>query len=1263
MVNGQADQVRINEFMALNSVTLADVDGEFSDWIEIYNDGDLDLSLEGWSLTDSPDVPRRWLFPEVTLEAGGYLVVFASGKDRQVAGQELHTNFKLSGEGEYLALSDAGGSAVSLFEPGFPPQETDVSFGYFNGSYTSFLQPTPGLENQPGGVVVPDPRFTVTHGIYSEPFDVEIMCDLGGTEIMYTTDGSTPGPGRGVPYTAPIRIDSTSILRAVAILDGSEMSATVTSTYLFLEDVIHQPNDPEGYPAEWGPYTAIEGTAIADYEMDPELMQDSAFAATVIEGLKSIPTMSLVTDIGYLFSHSTDPDTGGIYIYTGPPLDRVVDGLGKGWERPASIEYFDAEGVESFQVNCGVRLQGGHSRRPEKSPKHSFRLVFRSEYGPSRLDFPIFQDEGAVTRFNTLILRAGFGLSWIHHSHYERQQAQYQRDIFTKDTQRAMGHPSSRSEYVHLYINGMYWGVYAPSERMDSDFAASYMEGDPEDFDVIKDYQDVIDGEITAWNQLFALANAGLETEEAYQRIQGNKPDGTPDPGTEALVDVVNLADYMLINFYGSNTDWDHHNWAAARNRIDPGKGFKFLCWDAEHMVKSQYSSVLTVNNDLCPSRIYQQMMVNESFRRLFADRIQRYCFDGGLLTPGPTAERWAYRTSQVEPSIPVESARWGDYRRDVHPWQTGGPFALYGYENYWLPQHEFMVNDYFPQRTDIFISQLRSAGIFPQVDAPLLRVNGYPLTGQTVEKGAQLSLLADEGVIYYTLDGTDPADWGTGGSEGETVLIAAEAPKYVLVPKADQGSGWNSDLSWDQSAWALTSGSPGGIGYERNTGYEELITLDVTEEMYDEGTDPNTSCYIRIPFTVGAEEVGQFSNLYLKIRYDDGFAVYLNGTRVAEANAPLTLSWNTSATATHEATAADLYNISTHVGLLKIGENLLAVQALNAEVTSSDFLMTIELVASESNISGIAHEALVYSGPLPLEQSVHVCARTNLNGEWSAMTDRFITFPGDLEDLRITEIHYHPLAGDTVSGGEFEFIELKNTGTSTLDLGGVHFVDGISFEFPPETQLGAGEFVVIASNSRQFSNRYGFVPSGEYDGNLDNNGEWIVLASPEGDTLISVIYSDTAPWPVQADGTGPSLVPQLFNPDRDQSLPETWRGSYHVGGSPGRDDTESTAVEEYLPEAPAYTLAQNYPNPFSDRTYIGYTLPVEGNVELSVYNLMGQKVAVLVAARQPAGNHLVTWDGRDDAGSLLKEGIYFYRMVVRDRNGEHLLTRKMIRF
>ena len=133
----------ITEFLAINSGEgLVDSDGDSSDWIEIFNPDAEAVDLEGYGLSDDEDRPLRWLFPAVSLEPGAYLVVFASGKDRAVAGEELHANFSLSGDGEYLALSDAGGSPVFLYAPEFPEQQRDISYGGMPGlGFGYFLEP------------------------------------------------------------------------------------------------------------------------------------------------------------------------------------------------------------------------------------------------------------------------------------------------------------------------------------------------------------------------------------------------------------------------------------------------------------------------------------------------------------------------------------------------------------------------------------------------------------------------------------------------------------------------------------------------------------------------------------------------------------------------------------------------------------------------------------------------------------------------------------------------------------------------------------------------------------------------------------------------------------------------------------------------------------------------------------------------------------------------------------------------------------------
>ena len=120
----------ITEFLASNRDGLLDEDGTSSDWIEIQNQGATAVNLEGWYLTDDADEMQRWRFPSVEVLPGSYLLVFASGKDRAVPGSELHANFRLEGDGEFLALVEPGGVVAHAFTPSFPPQRPNVSYGF-----------------------------------------------------------------------------------------------------------------------------------------------------------------------------------------------------------------------------------------------------------------------------------------------------------------------------------------------------------------------------------------------------------------------------------------------------------------------------------------------------------------------------------------------------------------------------------------------------------------------------------------------------------------------------------------------------------------------------------------------------------------------------------------------------------------------------------------------------------------------------------------------------------------------------------------------------------------------------------------------------------------------------------------------------------------------------------------------------------------------------------------------------------------------------
>lgn len=731
--------IRINEFLSSNvdENGLKDEDGELQDWIELHNAGATAANLDGWVLTDDRDDPERWVFPAVSIDPGAYLVVFASGKDRRPAGggARLHTNFKLSPSGEYLALlsAESSRSRVSEFTPSFPEQRNDHSFGVDDtGQLGYFRTPTPGGPNGRNLLqgVVPPPQVSVPRGWLEAPAAVEITSAVPDTVLRYTTDGSEPTEVHGETYSSPLQISKTTVLRVAGFKANYLPSLVSTHTYLFVDDVLRQPNDPSGFPA--GP-SAWNGFP-SDYELDPEIVQDAAYRGVLEEALLELPVLSIVCRTGDLFDA-----VNGIYTH---PLNR-----GPAWERPCSVEFIPADSSVGFQVDAGVQIQGNASREPQKQPKHQLRLVFKGDYGPKRLEFPLFPDS-PVDRFDTLVLRADFNFSWLHWNPHQRVRAQRTRDAWAKDTLRAMGGLSTHNRYVHLFLNGLYWGVYDPSERPDGAFAASSLGGEKELYDVINEGE-VVDGGRAAYDRMLSLGN--LATASGYQDMQRH-------------LDLPQFIDYMLLHFYFGHQDWGQNkNWYAFRPK-DGSRGFFYVPWDCE-MILDELNHNRVSSSDT-PSGLHTKLMANPEYRLAFADRVHKHLFNGGALTPEVVQSNWLKRARQVERAVVAESARWGDYRRDVHPFQSG-PYELYTRDNHWRAEQNRLLTEYFPRRTSILLGQLHASGLYPETAPPA--VSQF---GGRVRKGFAVSLDAPAGTIYFTLDGTDPRQPFTGG-------IALEARNY----------------------------------------------------------------------------------------------------------------------------------------------------------------------------------------------------------------------------------------------------------------------------------------------------------------------------------------------------------------------------------------------------------------------------------------------------------------------------------------------------
>jgi hypothetical protein len=598
--------------------------------------------------------------------------------------------------------------------------------------------PSPGRLNGPGVAgFVGEVRIGVEHGFFEAPFEVEISCETPGAEIYYTLGGATPAPGAAASrlYTGPISISRTTVLRAAALKDGFLPSPPESRTYLFVADVAGQPARPAGLPASWS------GGA-ADYEVDPDVVRTALPGYSLEEALLDIPSVSIVMDPADLFLAS-----GGIYYHSQSR-----------WEKPGSVELIHPDGSEGFTAGAGIRIHGYTSRDINFTPKHSFRVTFKSQFGPAKLEEDLFADS-EVDRFDQFVLRGMSTDSWPVMDGWAsplpgvprwwRERSTYLREQWMKDAQLAMGQLSSHARFVHLYLNGLYWGLYHLTERPTESFLAEHLGGQKEDFDVLKDFAELHGGTLDAWNSMMAIAAGGLTTPAAYQRLQGNNADGTRNTDLPRLLDLDNLIDYMIVHIFAGADDWPNHNWWAGRRRGLESEGFRFFAWDQEI---TNISLVQTMSSwgvrfeeagaPNTPSYVYSQLRSNVDFRRRFGDRVQKHLFGAGALTPAACDARWSARAAETDKAMVAESARWGDSRRA----------APYKREVEWLRELAWMRDRYWIENHPIALERFRRVGLYPSVAAPSLS-----RWGGRIRAGDQVAIAAPAGIAHATLDGSDP--------------------------------------------------------------------------------------------------------------------------------------------------------------------------------------------------------------------------------------------------------------------------------------------------------------------------------------------------------------------------------------------------------------------------------------------------------------------------------------------------------------------------
>lgn len=707
MPNQPAPNVVINEILTENFSALRDEEGDAEDWIELYNRGGSTVNLAGWSLSVDREEEGQWVLPAITLPPGGYTYLWASGKDRvQTNGTfRSHTNFKLNPNGDTLRLFGPELPRTLVDQVEYPEQAPDYSYGRLgsgtNTVWRFFALGTPGAPNGSSTLTnkVEDVYFSVERGFYNYPFGLSLVSRTPGATILYTTNGSPPSLTNGTVYSAPILINSTRVIRAAAFATNQLPSRIRTHTYLY----------------------------------------------NVAANRRLLPVMSLVTATNNLYGRT------GIMEYN----PRNTQNHGAAWERPVSVEWIRPEDNGGFQTEAGIRVAGGdyirgqYNYRSTALPqsKYSFRLYFRGEYGQGRLNYPVFPGT-TLESFDTMHLRAGMN----DHSN------PFLKDEFVRALCDQVGIVACHGTFVHLFLNGVYKGMYNPAERVNEDFLQAY-HGGGDQWDVIGAGNEVLGGDSGAWSALRTVARRDLTIRTNYVDVASR-------------MDLENFVDYLLPHIYADNDDWPHNNTRNARERV-PGSRFRFYPWDAEFAFGSHDVSYDTIANTLSTTsppwgttdyqQIFNALKRSYEFRLLFADRVHRSFFNGGPLTDERIRALYEPMRLRVAPSISA-------FQNVINTWINN--------------RRRYVTNAFF------------RAGFLMSSNAP-----GLNQFGGRVPTGFQLVMTNLAGTIWYTTNGSDPREAFV--STISTQALAYSGPLAITRPlrlraRSLSGTNWSAVVAVD---------------------------------------------------------------------------------------------------------------------------------------------------------------------------------------------------------------------------------------------------------------------------------------------------------------------------------------------------------------------------------------------------------------------------------------------------------------------------------